>query len=152
MKRIIFAGIAALGLLAMTASAQSFGPFTNAFKATALVIATGGTTNINSVGVPLYKGRGIGVFVTQAAASTSTDNVTYNFQLGYRSADGSSTNWSTLPALAAVFALNNATTVIGYTNLPIAQIDNSALIRLSTIINGYAGNTTITSVTWSMFP
>jgi hypothetical protein len=142
----------ALGAVSLSAWAQ-FQPFTNTFSgSSALTITNAETRTINSVGVPLYGGRSVSILVQQAATNDTSANVTYTFQVGKPTATGASTNWATLPAIAAVFALNSATAVVGVTNLPLSIIDNAPLIRLLAIANAHTNNITITAVRWSIFP
>lgn len=147
LKCLLFAAVLSLFALISIPPAQSqafiLPTLTSQTGATNLLVTASSTTNIFGPAVPVRKDRGLSILPQIGTTNSGTEAVTFNIQL---SVDG--TNWSTVgPGYA--LALNGATGVRGYTNIPPDVVNNVRYWRLGTIVNAHAASIWITNFTYS---
>ncbi len=160
---------AAQGQIGLTPRVSPFtnglsGPITNG--ATSVMILSNGTpgftfTNINSTWLPVYRGRGVGIFLsgfTTNLIPTTTTNLTARFDLvtAYSVTTSNSTTWytniTTTHPLSFSINLNNSTNVTGYTNFPASALDNANYIRLTDLSHGHTNTVWMSNCLWVAFP
>ena len=133
MKRILILALLA-GLYALPASAQSqYDVATSA----ALVVASGGTSNVNAV-ITCTKWEDVTVQVTLSGttAATTNGNITVSFVHGVNG-----TTYETTAQTTVVLAANGATAVSKVQNITVGA---TGYLKLTTIANASSGDGTVT--------
>ena len=163
-KRLLLTAVIVFPLLTMaqTPWAPIVGNVTNlsggTWATTYLYLANGANT-VNSDGIPLYKGRGLGLamYIANTNANT-TDAITVTLQPGVvttTAAGVSTTNWMTTPTTTWVPIAGGITGQWAFTNINtsgLSWFDNFSHVRITTMSNAHATGAWVTNLLWTIFP
>jgi hypothetical protein len=149
--KVLIVGAALLA--APLLQAQPFGPFTGSLGSTNIAAQT--AVNLTSNTVPLYRNRGIALWIPMSASANTANSVTNVLVTTQVSMD--TVNW--MGDQVFTVGVNGTTPINLYTNWPaggwsttLPPIDNMAYFRVKSISWTGLGTLYVSNINWSVFP
>lgn len=107
-------------------------------------VVTATVTNANAV--PLFRGRGVGIWALVGTTNASGSNVVVNLDVS-----SDSTNW-TSGWTSWTFANQGTAGVPVFTNILADKLDNIKFVRVTSVVNVHSATLWVTNLAFSIFP